>query len=62
MTAAEREEARSTYYVKSAGLWRVALAHAHTLLLAPAAILAVWRARYEAVHGRSTASFISPKP
>ena len=35
MTAAEREEVRSTYYVKSAGLWRVALAHAHTLFARP---------------------------
>jgi glycosyltransferase involved in cell wall biosynthesis len=35
MTAAEREEARSTYYVKSSGLLRVALAHAHTLFSSP---------------------------
>ena len=35
MTAAEQEEARSTYYVKSSGLFRLVLAHAHTLLSRP---------------------------
>src|ERR1039457_1333100 len=30
MTAAEREETRSTYYIKSLGLFRLVQAHAHT--------------------------------
>jgi glycosyltransferase involved in cell wall biosynthesis len=35
MTAAEREEARSTYYVKSSGLFQLVLAHVHTLVSRP---------------------------
>ncbi|HLY17778.1 MAG TPA: glycosyltransferase [Bryobacteraceae bacterium] len=35
MTAAEREEARSTFYVKGSSLFRVALAHLNTLLSRP---------------------------
>jgi len=35
MTTAEREEARSTYYVKSAGLFELARAHVHTLVSRP---------------------------
>jgi len=35
MTAAEQEEARSTYYVKSSGLLRLLMAHAHTLISRP---------------------------
>jgi colanic acid/amylovoran biosynthesis glycosyltransferase len=35
MTPAEREEAGSTYYVKSSGLYRLALAHAYTLASRP---------------------------
>jgi colanic acid/amylovoran biosynthesis glycosyltransferase len=35
MTTAEQEEARSTYYVKSSGLFRVVAAHAHTFISRP---------------------------
>jgi colanic acid/amylovoran biosynthesis glycosyltransferase len=35
MTAGEREEAQSTYYVKSSGLFRLLLAHVHTLVRRP---------------------------
>jgi len=35
MTTAEREEASSTYYVKSTGLLRLVLAHVHTLASRP---------------------------
>jgi len=35
MTTPEREEARSTYYVKSSGILRTLLAHAHTLATRP---------------------------
>ena len=35
MTAAEREETRSTYYIKSLGLFRLVQAHAHTLVSRP---------------------------
>ena len=35
MTTAERAEANATYYVKSCGLFRLALAHAHTLVSRP---------------------------
>jgi len=35
MTTAEREEARSTYYVKSSGLFELARAHMHTLVSRP---------------------------
>lgn len=39
MTVSEQEEARSTYYVKSAGLIRLAQVHLSTLLSRPAAYL-----------------------
>ena len=39
MTAAEQEEARSTYYVKDCGVTRLALAHLHTLLSRPGGYL-----------------------
>jgi glycosyltransferase involved in cell wall biosynthesis len=39
MTTAEREEAISTYYVKSSGLSRLALAHVHTLVSRPSQYL-----------------------
>src|ERR1017187_6015062 len=39
MTAAEQEEARSTYYVKSSGLFGLVLAHLHTLVSRPARYL-----------------------
>jgi glycosyltransferase involved in cell wall biosynthesis len=35
MTTAEREETRSTYYVKSSGVFRLAAAHAHTFVSRP---------------------------
>ena len=35
MTTAEQAEARSTYYVKSSGLFRLVLAHVHTLVSRP---------------------------
>jgi len=37
MTSAEQQEARSTYYVKSSGLWRLAQAHLATLISRPVA-------------------------
>jgi len=40
MTPAEQAEARSTYYVKSSGLFRLVLAHAHTLLSRPGRYMA----------------------
>jgi colanic acid/amylovoran biosynthesis glycosyltransferase len=39
MTATEREEARSTYYVKSAGLFRVIAAHLHMLAARPSSYI-----------------------
>ena len=53
MTAAEREETRSTYYVKSSGLFRLVLAHGHTLVSRPGHYLGglAGALRDEALHG-----------
>jgi glycosyltransferase involved in cell wall biosynthesis len=50
MTAAEREEARSTYYVKSSGLFRLMQAHLHTLASRPGRYI---RGLADALHNRS---------
>lgn len=50
MTAAEREEARSTYFVKSSGLFRLMLAHVHTLVSRPSGYI---RGLADALRNRS---------